>query len=74
MGLLQGPRLMAWTTKSPIRGNHWVLLGCRALLGSVKISIVELFTGINKLLINQQFSAYLAERRFVKNKLLYHYS
>ena len=38
MGLLQGPRLMAWTTKSPIRGNHWwVPLGCRALLGSVKI-------------------------------------
>ena len=34
--LLQGPRLMAWTTKSPIRGNHWVPLGCRALLGSVK--------------------------------------
>ena len=38
MGLLQGPRLMAWTTKSPIRGNHWVSLGCRALLGSVKYS------------------------------------
>ena len=36
MGLLQGPRLMAWTTKSPIRENHWVPLGCRALLGSVK--------------------------------------
>ena len=27
---------MAWTTKSPIPGNHWVPLGCRALLGSVK--------------------------------------
>ena len=39
MGLLQGPRLMAWTTKSPIRGNHWVPLGCRALLGSVKQSL-----------------------------------
>ena len=38
MGLLQGPRLMAWTTKIPIRGNHWVPLGCRALLGSVKCS------------------------------------
>ena len=37
MGLLQGPRLMAWTTKSPIWGNHWVPLGCRALLGSVKV-------------------------------------
>ena len=37
MGLLQGPRLMAWTTKSPIQGNHWVPLGCRALLGSVKV-------------------------------------
>ena len=36
MGLLQGPRLMTWTTKNPIRGNHWVPLGCRALLGSVK--------------------------------------
>ena len=36
MGLLQGPRLMAWTTKSPIQGNHWVPIGCRALLGSVK--------------------------------------
>jgi hypothetical protein len=23
---LQGPRLMAWTTKSPIRGNHWLLV------------------------------------------------
>ena len=23
-GLLQGPRLMSWTTKSPIGGNHWV--------------------------------------------------
>ena len=27
---------MAWTTKSPIRGNYWVPWGCRALLGSVK--------------------------------------
>ena len=36
MGLLQGPRLMTWTTKSQIRGNHWVPLGCRTLLGSVK--------------------------------------
>ena len=36
MGLLQGPRLMAWVTKNPIRGNHWVPLGFRALLGSVK--------------------------------------
>ena len=36
MGLLQGPRLMAWTTKSPIWGNHWVPWGCRAHLGSVK--------------------------------------
>jgi hypothetical protein len=37
MGLQQGPRLMACTTKSSIRGNHWVPLGCRALLGSVNI-------------------------------------
>ena len=35
-GLLQGPRLMAWTTKSPIQGYQWVSLGCRALPGSVK--------------------------------------
>ena len=35
MGLLQGPRLMARTTKSPIRRNHWVPLGCRGHLGSV---------------------------------------
>ena len=28
--------MMAWTTKNPIPGNHWVPLGCRALLGSVK--------------------------------------
>ena len=42
MGLLQGPRLMAWTTKSPIRGNHWVPLSCRALLGSVKTLILFL--------------------------------
>jgi hypothetical protein len=42
MGLLQEPRLMAWTTKSPIRGNHWVSLGCRALLGSVKITCQHL--------------------------------
>ena len=36
MGLLQGPRLMAQTTKSPIRRNHWVPLGIRGHLGSVK--------------------------------------
>ena len=39
MGILHGPRLMTWTTKSPIPGNHWVPLGCRALLGSVKYKI-----------------------------------
>ena len=26
IGILQGPRLMAWTTKSRIRGNPWVPL------------------------------------------------
>jgi hypothetical protein len=26
---------MAWTTKSPIQGNHWVPLGCRVLLGYI---------------------------------------
>ena len=36
MGLPQGPRLMAWTTKSPILENHWVPCGCMAHLGSVK--------------------------------------
>ena len=36
MGFLQRPRLMGWTTKSSIGGNHWVPIGCRALLGSVK--------------------------------------
>ena len=36
MGYLQAHRLMAWTSKSPIRGNHWVSWGCRAHLGSVK--------------------------------------
>ena len=39
VGLLLGPRLMAWTTKSPIWGNHWVPWGCRAHLGSVKRQI-----------------------------------
>jgi hypothetical protein len=29
---------MAWTIKSPIQENHWVPLGFRALLGSVKKS------------------------------------
>ena len=36
MGLQQGSRLMARTTKSPILGNHWVPLVCKALLGSDK--------------------------------------
>ena len=35
MDHLQGPRLMARTTKSPIRRNRWVPLGCRGHLGSV---------------------------------------
>jgi hypothetical protein len=35
---------MAWTTTSPIRGNHWVPLGCRALLGSVKLRCWHPFT------------------------------
>ena len=39
MGLLQGPRLMAWTTKSPILENHWVPWGCMAHLGSVKFKV-----------------------------------
>ena len=40
MGLLQGFRLRAWTTKSPIQGNHWVPWGCRAHLGYVKGLVV----------------------------------
>ena len=43
MGLLQGPRLMARTTKSPIRRNHWVPLGCRGHLGSVKCNTTLLY-------------------------------
>ena len=35
-----GPRLMAWTTKSPIRVNHWVPLGCRAHVGYVKMNLL----------------------------------
>ena len=43
IGLLQGPRLMVWTTKSPIWGNRWVPLSCRALLGSVNsLSLLDL--------------------------------
>ena len=30
------PRLIAWNTKNPMQGNHWVPLGCRALPGSVE--------------------------------------
>ena len=45
MGLLQGPRLMARTTKSPIRRNHWVPLGCRGHLGSVKM--IKVTSGFN---------------------------
>ena len=37
IGHLHGPRLMALTTKSPIRGNHWVPWGCGAHLGSVRM-------------------------------------
>ena len=39
IGLLQGPGLMTWTTKSQNLGNHWVPLRCRALLGSVEFVI-----------------------------------
>ena len=41
MGLPQGPRLMARTTKSPIRRNHWVPLGCRGHLGSLNVYIFK---------------------------------
>ena len=43
MGLLQGPRLMARTTKSPIRRNQWVPLGCRGHLGSVNTYLYYLY-------------------------------
>ena len=43
MGHLQGPRLMAWTTENPIRGNHWVPWGCGAHLGSVKVLLLSTY-------------------------------
>ena len=43
MGLLQGPRLMAQTTKSPIWRNHWVPVGCRGHLGSVNTDNAYMF-------------------------------
>ena len=54
MGLLQGPRLMARTTKSPIRRNHWVPLGCRGHLGSVKTQSPEFFLICNKKTITKR--------------------
>ena len=44
MGLLQGPKLMAWTTKSLILENHWVPWGCMAHLGSVKSWMSNILT------------------------------
>ena len=35
------------TTKSPIRGKHWVLIGCRALLGSVRPFMLKLLIFCN---------------------------
>ena len=46
MGLLQGPRLIAWTTKSPIRGNHWVAIGCKELLRAYCPKIYTVYGGI----------------------------
>ena len=53
MGLLQGPRLMAWTTKSPILENHWVPWGCMAHFGSVKT--FDLYTENEKIQIYFSF-------------------
>ena len=71
MGLLQGPRLMAWTTKSLIRGNHWVPLGCRALLGSV--NLISLYFQINEMgkdieMRLRQTSENLGDKQKIKNK------
>ena len=46
---------MAWTTKSSIRGNHWVPLGCRALLSSVKtyVSANNYFVRVLSLHLNK---------------------
>ena len=61
MGLLQAPRLMAWTPKSPVRRNHWVPWGWRAHLGSVKSrSILRAAIGLRaafgKFLLHQNSS------------------
>ena len=49
MGLLEGTRLMAWTTKSPIQENHWVPVGCRALLGSVQSVMIAAILCLGKI-------------------------
>ena len=49
VSLLQVPRLMAWTTKSPIQGNHRVPSGCRALLGSVQSVMIAAILCLGKI-------------------------
>ena len=62
-------RLMAWITKSLIQGNHWVPLGCRGLLGSVKSYMLVISKNIIKLVekmwsLNLQTCTYLRRRNF----------
>ena len=49
MSHLQVPRLMAWTTKSPIQGNHRVPSGRRALLGSVQSVMIAAILCLGKI-------------------------
>ena len=63
---LNGSSIGTWTTKSPIRGNHWVPFGCSALLSSV-ISWIELRWENNKFL----FVFYSGSRGYVERKGAY---
>ena len=60
MGLLQGPRLMAWTTKSPIRQNHWVPLGCTVVGLSARPCPFNYFqiSSIQEFLVSKQDIVY----------------
>ena len=44
MGLLKEPRLIYWTTKSPIRSNHWVPLGMALLNFFFTYIVLHIFT------------------------------
>ena len=55
---------MAWTTKSPIRGNHWVPLGCRALLGSVKCEKCDYICSLKCILKIHVASVHESKKQF----------